>query len=280
MPAAVIGGNIVYPNLSQIARLFRFRINDTFNNGATAGTSGAQGLIMNNDNPDLLTCMDAGIRDVYTDLRNVGDAALLLDNYCLIGLPPLAQPDPSVQVCISYAGFFDGYQWHSEWTLPVSATRIERLWERWSNLNGINALNFTPMTVAPFGLPPCVQTQWFGQWEMRQNAVWMPGSLVQEDIRIRCRISFPDFQQFNPTSIDFDTAYVPILGCTNAVVAKMCVQYAMRFAPEQYPMATAEDEKQTFKLRQEVVRQQQNTEYQRAQYGDAATGNYGWLQQL
>ena len=271
MSGAVIGGSIRYPSLQAIANLFRSSINDTFS-GAT-DTPG-EGLIMFNQNPDLLVFMDSAIRDVYSDLRNVGDPSLILDNYILLGLPPLATPDPTVQVSLSYAGFFDGYQWHPQWTLPISCQKVERLWERWSGTN----LNFTPMQPAPYGLVPCYQTQWMGTWEMRQNAIWMPGSLVQEDIRIRCRITFPDF--IDPTTLDFSTAYVPIVDCQNSVVAKMLVLYAKRFAPDLYQMAVAEDERLTGKLKLEVVRQMQVNENQRLQYGDEATAGFGWLSGL
>lgn len=271
MPAAVVGGNIVYPNLSSIARLFRSGINDTFDDG-----NGNEGLIMPNSNPDLLTFMDSALRDLFTDLRNVGDPALILDNYILTGIPPLANPDPAVQVSLSYAGYFNGFTWSNLWTLPVSAVRIERLWERWSNTNE----SFIPMQPAPFGLPGTVQNQRMGLWELRQNAIWMTGCLAQVDLRIRCRISFPEFENFNPTTINFNTTYVPILGCTNAVVAKMKILYADRFAPELKAGAIADDERLTGKMKLEVVRQMQNTEYQREQYGDAATRGYGWLQQL
>jgi hypothetical protein len=271
MPAAVIGGNTVYPNLTSIARLFRSQINDTFDDG-----SGNEGLIMPNSNPDLLTFMDSAIRDLYTDLGNIGDPALVLDNYILSNIPPLTAANPAVQVSLSYAGYFNGFTWSNLWTLPVSAVRIERLWERWSNTDEA----FFPMQVAPFGLPGCVQTQRMGVWEVRQNAIWMPGCLAEVDLRIRCRITFPDYENFNPNTIDFDTAYVPILGCANTIAAKMLVLYAGRFAPERKADAEADDLKYTGKIRLSVVRQMQNTENQRIQYGDAATQGYGWLYQL
>ena len=88
---AVVGGNIVYPSLQSIANLFRASINDTANNttGSGVGSGNSAGLIMPNSNPDLLTFMDSAIRDTYSDLRNVGDPELLLDNYILLGIPPL-----------------------------------------------------------------------------------------------------------------------------------------------------------------------------------------------
>lgn len=265
MPAAVVGGNIRYPSLQAIANLFRAQINDDFM-GAT-NTPG-EGLIAFNTAPFLLTIMDSAIRELYSDLRNVGDPSLILDNYCLIGLPPLTQPDPTVQVCLSYAGFFDGFQWHPQWTLPISCNKVEKVWERWTG----SGAGFTSMSPAPFGLAPCMQVQMMGCYEMRQNALWMPGSLIQEDIRLRCRITFPDF--IDPTSIDFTTAYVPIVDSQNAIVAKMLILYAKRYAPEQYPLAVQDEMRLMDKLKLEVVRNMQTTEYQRATYGEEATGSF------
>lgn len=271
MSGAVVGGNVRYPSLQAIANLFRAQIND---DAAGATNTPGEGLIAFNTAPFLITFMDSAIRDVYSDLRNVGDPSLILDNYILLGLPALAQPDPTVQVSLSYAGFFDGYQWHPEWTLPISCQKVERIWERWSGSN----YEFSPMTPAPLGIPPCYQTQRMGCWEMRQNAVWMPGALLPIDLRIRCRITFPDF--INPATLDFTTAYVPIVDCQNAVVAKMLLLYAKRFAPENYAMCVAEDERLMGKMRLEVVRQMQVSENQRIQFGDEATAGYGWLAAL
>ena len=273
MAEAVVGGNIRYPSLQSIADLFRSSINDTF--AGQTNTPG-EGLIMPNTNPDLLVFMASAITDMYSDLRNVGDPALILDNYILLGIPPLSQSDPTVQVSLSYAGYFNGYTWSDLWTLPISCQTVERLWERWSST--APAGSFSPMNPAPFGLVPCQQGMRMGQWEMRQNAIWMPGAMTAIDLRLRCRITFPEV--LDPTNVDFTTAYVPILGCKNAVVAKMLVSYARRFATEQYPMAVQEDDKFMFKLKLEVVRQMQNSEYQRAAYGDEATAGFGMWTQL
>lgn len=115
-------------------------------------------------------------------------------------------------------------------------------------------------------------------WEMRQNAVWMPGCLSQVDLRIRCRITFPDF--LNPATINFSTAYVPILSCQNAVVAKMLLLYAKRFAPENYAMCVAEDNRLMGKFQLEVVRQRQTVENQRVEYGSEAFESVGFMNQL
>lgn len=276
MPAAVIGGNVRYPNLQSIADLFRAQINDTFNGvgGSGTGTGDGAGLIMFNRNPDLLTIMNAAIREVYSDLRNVGDPALILDNYVLTGLPPVNSnlgpgvANPAAQVSLAYAGYFDGVQWYADWTLPVSTSKVLALWERQTGSGD----SFSPMTAAPLGLPGTPQGIYNRVWEMRQNAIWMPGSTQSVDLRLRVRITFPDF--LNPQTIDFRTAYIPIVDCGNAVVAKMLIRYAMRFAPEQYQMAVADEARQMDKLKLEVVRQMQVNENQRSEFGKEAVQDF------
>lgn len=269
-----VGGNNRYPSLQMIADLFRAQINDTF---AGATDTPGEGLIMPNTNPDLLTFMNSAIRDTYSDLRNVGDPALILDNYILYGIPALAAANPAIQVSLDTIGYFDGYQFNQQWTLPSGCMRVERVWER-ASTGATSQDTFYPMAPAPFGLPGMMQGDRMGQWEIRQNAVWMPGAMVSVDLRLRCTITFPDYLG---NAIDFTTTYVPVLDCTNAVVAKMLVLYAKRFAPEQFGMAVAEDERFTGKLRLEVVRQMQNTEYSRTEFGEQATqSGFGWLQGL
>ena len=265
-----IGGSSNYPTLQSMTDLFRSQVNDDFM-GAT-GTSG-EGLINYNTAPQVLVFLNAAIRDLYTDLRNVGDPELLIDNYLLIGLPALPSPDPTVQVALSAVGYFDGITYNSQWILPSGLISVERMWERQSGSGSV----FTPMTPAPFGINPTFQGNCMGVWEMRQNQVWMPGALMPTDLRMRCRVTFPDF--LNPETLDFSTAYIPILDCQNAIVDKMCLRYARRFAPEQYPVSKDAAADSLSKLRLEIVRQMQNTQYQRDPYGDEAVSSFGasWM---
>lgn len=269
-----VGGSNRYPSLETVATLFRASINDTF-----SGEGGAQGLIMPDTNPDLLTFMNSAIKETYSDLRNVGDPELILDNDILLGLPVVNSalgagvPNPMAQVSLSYTGFFDGLMNWPDFTLPITAQRIERLWERLSGTND----NFSPMHPAPFGLPGTSQVQRMGMWEMRQGAVWMPGCLVPIDLRLRCRIDFPPY--LDADTLDFETTYIPILGCVNSIVAKMLILYARRFAPDMYQMAIAEEDRYMKKLKLEVVLQMQNTEYQRDPFGEEAVTEFSsmWI---
>lgn len=277
MQGGIAGGNIVYPNLQEIADLFRALINDTANNtqGNGVGTLNQAGVIMPNTNPDLVTFLRSGVRTMYSDLRNVGDPELIIDNYNLIGLPALTQQDPAVQVALSYAGFYDGFQWHPQFTLPIGAKRILALYERESG----TGLDFSPMKYAPSGLPSALQGLRMGMWETREGMVWMPGATLSIDLRIRARISFPT--NWNVANLNYSTTYVPILNCADWVAAKMLKSYARRFAPERIPDATQMEMEEGNKVKLEVVRDLQKAENQRAEFGGEAVQDFaiswGWL---
>jgi hypothetical protein len=268
---AVIGGNNRYPSLQSIADLFRSQINDDMS-GAT-NTPG-EGQIATNTSPFLLSFMNSAIRDVYSDLRNVGDPALILDNYILLGIPPLTQADPTVRVTLAYTGYNNGFTWNPAIVLPISCQRVLNVWERRSNSND----SFVAMSQVPW-LPGSYQCDRMGCWAMEQNAIVMPGALCEVDLRLRMRITFPDF--FNAATLDFQHTYVPVLDCQNAIVAKMLVMYAKRFAPEQYQMAASEDTRFIEKLKLEIVRQQQSIPNQRTSYGEEAVTDFTcWWWQL
>lgn len=277
MPAAVIGGNIRYPNLQGIADLFRAQINDTFNNagGSGVGTGNEAGLIMPNLNPDLVTYMDSAIQETFADLRNLGDPELIIDNYIVTGIPALAAPNPTVQVSLGYMGYFNGFTWDSTRVLPISVSKMLMMWERESGTNN----SFYPMSPAPLGLPGVTQGQSMGMWEMRQGQIWMPGCLTVRDLRLRARINFPNLL-YSP-GLNFTTTYVPILDSKNAIVAKMLIPYAKRFAPEQYQMCVMDEKRLMSKLQLEVVRAMQNVENQRAGFGEEAVQDFAiafsWL---
>lgn len=229
---------------------------------------------MPDTNPALLTFMGSAIQEVFSDLRNVGDPELILDNYIVSNIPPLAVADPAVQVSLSYLGYFNGFTINPNLLLPINVSKMIAIWERQSGANQ----DFVPMSPAPLGLPGVLQGNRMVYWEMRQGAIWMPGCLLATDLRIRARITF---QSPIGPNIDFNTTYVPIIDSTNAIVAKMLILYARRFAPDLYQMAVAEDIRYMDKLKLEVVRQLQSTENQRSEFGGEAVQDFAiawsWL---
>jgi hypothetical protein len=243
--------------------LFRSLVND--DGGGQDGPQG--GLIATNTAPFTLPFLNASIRWVYRKLRNIGDPALIIDNYLLLGIPALTGPNPAVQVSLGFLGYFDGFQNHPQWTLPSGAMGIDRAWERVS----ATALDFFPLTEAPDGLAPRQQTNTMRQYEWRGNAMWMPGALEPVDLRLRSKITLPDILG---SSLNFATTYVPILDAQDAIVDRMMVYYARRFAPEQLPAADMSSKESIFELQQETARQQQRKQDRRVDFGEEAVGNF------
>lgn len=261
-----------YANLQGMMDLFRSMIND--DGGGADGPQG--GIIATNEAPFTLPFLNASIRWIYRKLRNIGDPALILDNYILLGLPALTGPDPAVQVSLGFLGYFDGFENHSQWTLPSGAMGVDRVWERVT----ASALNFYPLQPRPDGLRPSQQTATMREYEWRGNALWMPGALESVDLRIRCKITLPDILGGD---LDFSTTYVPVLDAEDAIVDRMLVLYARRFAPEQLADAKMASEGadgnggSIFDLRQETVRQAQRNQNSRRDFGEQAVGNFaGW----
>ena len=115
------------------------------------------------------------------------------------------------------------------------------------------------------------QQQLNQMWEWRGYAVWMPGALQSFDLRIRAKISIPPILGDN---IDFDTTYVPVLDCVDAVVDNMLLRYAKRFAPENVPNAQQASDASIFELQRQINRTLQRKEASRQEYGQEAVGSF------
>jgi hypothetical protein len=258
-----------FPSLQSIMNYFRSLIND--DGSGTDGPTG--GLIATNNSPFSLVFLNSAISDLYADMRNIGDPALIVDNYLLLGLPATNGPNSAVQVALTSFNYFDGFTTYPQWTLPAGIMGIMAAWERPAG----SANNFQPMTEAPAGLPPVQQGDYNMIYEWRGNAMWMPGGLISLDMRLRCKVTLPDFQG---TTLDFNTTYVPLFNCTNAIVDKMLVDYATRFAPDQYPTAKDRAAGSLNRFQMEIVRSNQRKENARQDFGTDAVTSFNWNGQL
>jgi hypothetical protein len=232
--------------------------------------------------PFTLQFMNSAIRALYRELRNVGDPALVFDNYVISGITPMNSPiygpgsmDPAVQVNISQNGYFDGVEIWPNLALPNNTLYMERVWERQTGVN----FPFSEMHQAFFGLPSRPQQPTFIEWEWRNYAIWMVGSTQTRDLRLRYWGSLPTF--YSPT-LDFSSTYVPIIDCTDAVAYKIAVMYARMLGSPGLNDLIGEAKEQMFQLKNAVTRRTQAQDHQRqayGNYGDRDTHNsyYGWL---
>jgi hypothetical protein len=265
-----IGQPATYPILEDIMLLARSLVLDTMP-GAT-GTQG-EGQILTDTAPFTIPMLNSSIRETYRELGNNGVATLIQDNIILAGLTPvngplgLAAVDPSVQVSVTYAGYNDGSgSLNTSLKLAANVLSVLRMWER---TNG-SGNPFVTMMPSQFGLPSRNQTSVLGDWEYRQDGIYMCGATQATDVRYRAVVSLP--AQISGTGIDFASLSVPILDCTDAVAYKMAAFFrAARAEGGDLTLASdyrakAKEQIDAIILRQ--VRSQQATNYERIPYGE------------
>lgn len=268
-PTINIGQNSGDTSLETIMNLVRSLVNDT-----QAGATGepGEGQIFT-DNPAISPFtqpfLNSAIRELYRELRNVGQPTLLKDNVLILNLPPLtsptygvAQPDPAVQTYLGFSGYFDGTTLNSNFVLPSDVLYPERVWERQSATTN----SFVPMAQPEFGLPSVLQGPCLGLWEWRNDNIWMLGATGLRDLRLRYWAALP---QFFSQTLDFAATYVPILDCTDAVAYKTAAKYASMLGAPNAAELKMDAKEQMFQLKQAHVRRSQSVDYYRVPYGSS-----------
>lgn len=266
----VIGGNNVYPSLEDVTDLVRSLINDD-GSGAT-GTVGEGQIAVDNPeiSPAMLRFLNAAIKELFRELRNIGDPTLIVDNYILLNLPVIngpegsATPSPETQVSLGYTGCFDGTQMWPGFTLPANMLMPTEIWQRQTGSN----LPFTKVPQAEGAIPSAIQGLYMGQWEWRGDAIWFNGAVQACDLRIRGQLTFPAVSGAN---LDFSTTYIPVQDCVNVVAYKVASKFAMRLGnPTGSQVFDAKAKEETQQLRNEQVRRAQSIDYGRQGYGSGS----------
>lgn len=255
-----------YPSLNEVANLVRSIVNDD-KRGAT-GTPG-EGWNLTNTSVQLQNFMNSAIRDLYNDIRIVGQQTLIKDNYILSGLPPVnsplgvGNPNPAVQTSLSFLGYFDGFQYWNTldygWTLPSDLLFPLEVWSRPSNLS----LQFTKMREVPGSLGSCIQNQYLTQWEWRTDAIWMNGATIPYDLRLRYEVIYQNLVSMN---IDWNYTYVPVMNCQELLAWKVAVLYASRLGGGNLANAMLQEKSARLKLQQQTIRNRQNIDYRTPLY--------------
>lgn len=273
--------NITQPSggtsLTTIMNLVRSLVNDT-QAGAT-GTPGEGQIFTDNPaiSPFTQPFLNSSIRELYRELRNVGQPTLIKDNIIITGLPVISSPtngvgspDPAVQTYLSTSGYFDGVQLWPQYLLPNDVLYLTKVWERQTGTND----NFQEMNQPQDGLPSRSQTHQFRDWEWRNDNLNLPGATQQRDLRLRYYCALP---QFFSQTLNFDTTFVPIQDCTDAVAYKTAVKYARMLGSPGLADLEAEAKEQMFQLKNSNTRRAQSIDYQRIPYGYSDGDlNDGW----
>lgn len=266
-------------SLATIMNLVRSLINDT-QAGATA-TPGEGQIFTNNPaiSPFTQPFLNSSIRELYRELRNVGQPTLIKDNVIITALPVVNSPingvggpDPAVQTYLSTTGYFDGVQLWPAFLLPGDVLYLEKIWERQTGTND----NFQEMDQPQEGLAGVAQGPCFKEWEWRNDNANFHGATTERDVRLRYYCALP---QFFSQTLDFETTYVPIMDCTDAVAYKTAVKYARMLGSPGLADLQAEAKEQMFQLKNATTRRAQTVEYQRQSYGNSSpdlNNGYNW----
>ncbi len=273
------GANASFASLETIMNLVRALVNDS--QAGFTGTPGEGQIITDNSaiSPFTQPFLNSAIREVYRELRNVGDPALIKDNVIVSGLTPvngpqgLGSPDPSIQVYLGFGGYYDGNTINNTLVLPSDVMYMERVWERQTGTQ----TSFTPMTQPQFGLESRPQTPRFVEWEWRNYNINMVGSTQTNDLRLRYYCALP---QFFSATLDFAATFVPIMDCVDAVAYKTAVKYATMLGSPGLSDLKLDAIEQMRALKLSNVRRMQGQEFIRIPYGsynDQGSDNSGYL---
>jgi len=250
----------LFPSIDSVFQLARSIVNDTF-----TGVNGAQGRILTNDAPFSIPMLNSALRTLQRKLRNEGVTWPIQDNFILSNVTAVVAPDPAVQIYIGYNGYFDGTTLHASPTLPNDLMQPYMVEERTTN----SGLPFTEMTQPQAGLPSTLQGSYLGVWEWRNYKIYMPGSTLTKDLRLRYKsVLVP----LNVPSSAFASTSINIIDCEDALAYHIAAMYATArgaaAAEELYKMR----DDAIFDIANEWVRRGQAVAYRRPAYSGSQQG--------
>lgn len=223
MPVTTPTVGQAYPSIEDVFNSVRVHINDTFK-GAT-GTLGEGRIFVDTWTP-AITILNLALQRFARDLEDMGVATAHEEVFILQGDTlgggaltaingpnGLGAPDPSLQVFLNFEGYWDGQTLNKQIHLPFDLLIPLSLEERVSGTGS----QFVPLGQCNYGLQSLVQYQSLGGWEWRGDGIFMNGSTVPMDLRIRYTSSFPRFpltlkpKDVSPLTPQFNNTLIPFL---------------------------------------------------------------------
>ncbi len=176
---------LAYDNVGYALNTVRAKMGDSFE--SLRNTSGK---VFDLTDAFMQQATNSGWRMLQDELATLGYEALT-NEVILTALPPVAVNDPAIFVYVNGNGYYDGVTLFPLLGLPATFTHPLKVWERWSGIN----MPFVdpPMEKMLDGLPCQIKSTAIRRWEWRGDTIFMPGSQMIEDLRIRFTQYKPDF---------------------------------------------------------------------------------------
>jgi len=199
-----------YPIVEDAMNKARTRLNDAIQQ--------LSGDILKDSQPFSQTMANSAWLRLQQFLANLGYARLI-DEVILTGLPICNSADPAVQCWLDWTGFYDGTQVWTNWALPQKCEFPLKVWDR---VSGFNCGWGCPLENIMDGLPATFKYQRNGIFEYRNDKIYMPGTNIPVDLRIRFAQFFPAFTTQGETQ--WYQQPIPIIGATDALADYICVE--------------------------------------------------------
>lgn len=126
------------------------------------------------------------------------------------------------------------------------------------------------MTQPMEGLQSRDQGQFFGQWEWRTDRLYLVGSTVEEELRLRIETRSPVLS----ADADLSQTQIVILSSVNALATYVAYVYARARGAQAAAVMQADADRQSRYILRRYTRQAQAIKYHRKAYGGQA-GNPG-----
>ena len=241
-----------------MARAF---VNDSFSQGA--------GRILTDAAPFSVQYLNSALQVLQDRLANMGDLTVVQDNYLIENLPPVVSIDPSVQVSVSYTGYYNGTTiYPAPMVLPGNCVSIKKLWQRQSG----TGLSFIEMPQAADGLLSYPQGQYFNNWEYRGDSIYLNGATVPMDLRIRYELRFAQIAAATPQN-PWSSVQISVLASVNQLATIVAYLYARARGAAAAPAMKADAEEQIRLIENRYIRRAQAVPYHRKPYQNEAEPN-------
>jgi hypothetical protein len=200
-----------YHSLEGVLNTARVRLNDAIQQ--------LSGDILKDSQPFTQQMANSAWLRMQQFLANLGYGRLI-DEEVISALPICGNlTDPATQCWIDWTGFYDGTQLWNNYALPQRCSFPLKVWDRAS---GYNSGWGEPLVNVMDGLPARFKYQRNSLFEWRNDRIYMPGTTIPVDLRIRFAQFFPFFETQGETQ--WYQQPVPIVGCLDALADYICVE--------------------------------------------------------
>lgn len=244
-----------FPTALDVLNRARAMVNDSYRGG--------KGRILTDQQPFSVEYLNAALEELSDKIGNNGVISLTADNFILSPITALPGPDPAIQTFVSYEGFFNGTEMVSLPKLPSDLVAIQKVWERQVG----SGLPFQPMTQPMEGLSSILQGPWLSEWEYRQDRLYMRGSTINEELRLRYELRQVPISADD--AADLGNVQIGILASVNALATLVAYNYARARGAVAATQMQADAEKMMRYIVRRYTRRAQGVYYNRKAYGQS-----------